>query len=45
MDGLKTVRIPQGIRDGQALRLPNLGVTHLRAGGRGNIFIRMEVRD
>ncbi|WP_333771764.1 caspase, EACC1-associated type [Streptomyces sp. IBSBF 2435] len=45
LDGSKTVRVPRGIRDGQSLRLPELGVTRLHAGGRGDLLVRVEVRD
>ncbi|WP_405744052.1 caspase family protein [Streptomyces sp. NBC_01525] len=43
LDGTKTVRIPRGTRHGQTLRLAGLGATHLRAGGRGDILIHIEV--
>lgn len=45
LDGRKTIRIPQGTRDGQTLRLANLGVIHLRGRGRGDLLVRVEVRD
>jgi molecular chaperone DnaJ len=45
LDGLHTVRIPPGIRDGQTVRLAGLGVIHLRGGGRGDLLARVEIRD
>ncbi|WP_437112306.1 caspase, EACC1-associated type [Streptomyces cinnamoneus] len=54
LDGTKTVRIPQGIRHGQALRLAKLGATHLKVGGwgeafnagdRGDILVHVEICD
>ncbi|MHB6908290.1 caspase, EACC1-associated type [Streptomyces sp. DB-54] len=45
LDGTKTVRIPPGIRHHQALRLAELGATHLDAGGRGDILIHIEIRE
>lgn len=45
LDGRKTVRIPEGVRDGQTLRLANLGVAHLRGGGRGDLLVRVEIGD
>ncbi|MFG2135668.1 DnaJ C-terminal domain-containing protein [Streptomyces sp. NPDC048650] len=54
LDGTKTVRIPQGIRNGQALRLAELGATHLKVGdpgdilsadGRGDILLHIEICD
>ncbi|QLJ02941.1 caspase family protein [Streptomyces sp. NEAU-sy36] len=45
LDGTKTVRIPQGIRHGQTLRLAKLGATHLHTGGRGDILVRIEICD
>ncbi|MFC0600219.1 caspase, EACC1-associated type [Streptomyces palmae] len=45
LDGTKAVRVPQGTRHGQVLRLAKLGVTHLRIGGRGDILIHVEIGD
>jgi molecular chaperone DnaJ len=45
LDGRKTFRIPPGIRNGQTLRLANLGATHLRAGGRGDLLVHIEIAD
>jgi len=45
LDGQKTIRIPPGIHDGQTLRLPKLGVHHLRGDGRGDLLVRVNVRD
>ncbi|MFF7975685.1 DnaJ C-terminal domain-containing protein [Streptomyces sp. NPDC007905] len=43
LDGSHTIRIPPGIRGGKLLRLAGFGVTHLRGGGRGDLFARIEI--
>ncbi len=42
-DGKKTVRIPAGIRDGQALRLHELGMPRLRNEGRGDLIVHVDI--
>ncbi|MGW2718979.1 caspase, EACC1-associated type [Streptomyces sp. NPDC001492] len=44
LDGPKQVRIPKGIRDGQSLRLANLGATHLNQGGRGDLLLHLSIQ-
>ncbi|MFG1807968.1 DnaJ C-terminal domain-containing protein [Streptomyces sp. NPDC049040] len=45
LDGRKTVRVRKGIRDGQSLRLPGLGVLHLHGdGARGDLYAQVEIR-
>ncbi|MEO3765674.1 DnaJ C-terminal domain-containing protein [Streptomyces sp. B5E4] len=43
LDGEKTVRIPATIRDGQALRLRELGMPRLREDTRGDLFVHVEL--
>ncbi|HEV2201104.1 MAG TPA: molecular chaperone DnaJ [Bryobacteraceae bacterium] len=43
-DGLQTVKIPEGSQPGARLRLKGLGVPHVNAGGRGDLFVHLEVR-
>jgi molecular chaperone DnaJ len=42
-DGLQTVKIPEGSQAGQRIRLKNLGVPHLNASGRGDLYVHLNV--
>jgi molecular chaperone DnaJ len=42
-DGLQTVKIPEGAQPGQRIRLKNLGVPHLNASGRGDLYVHLTV--
>src|SRR5208283_3632656 len=43
-DGLQTVKIPEGSQPGSRLRLKGLGVPHVNASGRGDLFVHIDVR-
>lgn len=43
-DGLQTVKIPEGSQPGSRVRLKGLGVPHLNASGRGDLFIHLDVK-
>ena len=43
-DGLHTVKIPEGTQPGARIRLRNLGVPHLQASGRGDLYVHVEVK-
>ncbi len=43
-DGLQTVKIPEGSQPGSRLRLKGLGVPHVNASGRGDLFVHIELR-
>lgn len=43
-DGLQTVKIPEGSQPGSRLRLKGLGVPHVNASGRGDLFVHLDVR-
>jgi len=42
-DGVKRVRVPAGTTTGQRLRIPSLGIPHLRTDGRGDLIVTVEV--
>ncbi|MFC9689414.1 DnaJ C-terminal domain-containing protein [Kribbella sp. NPDC056951] len=42
-EGVKRVRVPAGTATGQRLRVPSLGIPHLRAEGRGDLIVTIEV--
>lgn len=44
LDGLQTIRIPEGTQNGAVLRLKGLGVPYLNSSGRGDLYVHMEVR-
>jgi molecular chaperone DnaJ len=44
LDGLQTVKIPEGSQPGSRLRLKALGVPHVNGSGRGDLFIHLDVR-
>lgn len=43
-DGLQKVKIPEGVQNGDQVKLRNLGVPKLNSGGRGDIIIHVNVR-
>src|SRR5262249_39931708 len=43
-DGLQTVKIPEGAQPGMRLRLKGLGVPNVNSGGRGDLYVRLDVR-
>ncbi|MGW6356769.1 caspase, EACC1-associated type [Streptomyces sp. NPDC055092] len=45
LDGSRDIIIPPGTLDGQAFRLRKLGVRHLSGGDRGDLLIRVHIRD
>ncbi len=42
-DGLQNVKVPEGAQPGQRIRLKNLGVPHLNASGRGDLYVHLTV--
>ena len=44
LDGLQTVKIPEGAQAGQRLRIKGLGVPHVNGSGRGDMFVHLDVR-
>jgi molecular chaperone DnaJ len=44
LDGLQTVKIPEGSQPGSQLRLKALGMPHVNGSGRGDLFIHLDVR-
>ena len=44
MDGLQTVKIPEGSQPASRLRLKGLGVPHVNGSGRGDLFVHLDVR-
>jgi molecular chaperone DnaJ len=43
-DGLQTVKIPEGAQPGMRLKLKGLGVPHLNASGRGDLYVELDVK-
>jgi molecular chaperone DnaJ len=43
-DGLQTVKIPEGSQPDGRLRMKGLGVPHLNASGRGDLYVHLDVR-
>jgi len=43
-DGLQTVKIPEGSQPASRLRLKGLGVPHVNASGRGDLYVHLDVR-
>lgn len=43
-DGLQTIKIPEGSQSGAKLRLRNFGVPRLNDGGRGDLYIHVDVK-
>ena len=43
LDGTRTLEIEPGTQSGEARTLRGLGVTHLRAGGRGDLVVHVDV--
>ena len=44
LDGEQEVDVPEGTQPGETVRLPGLGVTHLRSPGRGDLVVHLDVR-
>jgi molecular chaperone DnaJ len=44
LDGLQTVKIPEGSQAGSRLRIKGLGVARVNGSGRGDMFIHLQVR-
>ena len=44
LDGLQTVKIPEGSQPASRLRIKALGVPHVNGSGRGDLFIHLDVR-
>ena len=44
LDGLQTVKIPEGSQPGSRLRIKALGVPHVNGSGRGDLFVHLDVR-
>jgi len=43
-DGLQTIKIPESTQNATRLRLKNFGVPHLNGGGRGDLFVHVDVK-
>jgi molecular chaperone DnaJ len=43
-DGLESVKVPEGAQTGSRIRLKNLGVPKLQGGGRGDLYVNIDVR-
>jgi molecular chaperone DnaJ len=43
-DGLQNVKIPEGSQGGSTVRLRGLGVPRLQGGGRGDLYVHVEVK-
>ncbi len=43
-EGLATLKVPEGVQSGEALRLRQRGVPFVNGGGRGDLVVRLEVR-
>jgi len=43
-DGVQDIDIKPGTQPGETITLRGLGVTHLRAGGRGDLLVHTDVR-
>jgi molecular chaperone DnaJ len=43
-DGLQTIKIPEGSQPDARLRMKGLGVPHLSGGGRGDLYVHLDVR-
>ncbi len=43
-DGLQSLKIPEGTQGNQVLRIKGLGVPFLNAGGRGDLYVHIDVR-
>jgi len=43
-DGLQTVKIPEGSQPASRIRLKGLGVPHVNASGRGDLYVHLDVR-
>src|SRR5438105_5673409 len=43
-DGLQSLKIPEGTQSNAILRIKGLGVPFLNAGGRGDLYVHIDVR-
>jgi molecular chaperone DnaJ len=43
-DGLQTVKVPEGTQKGAKIKLKGLGVPHVQAHGRGDLYVNIDVR-
>ena len=43
-DGVQTVKIPEGAQPALRVRLKGLGIRHVNASGRGDLFVHLDVR-
>jgi molecular chaperone DnaJ len=43
-DGLQTVKIPEGAQPGTRVKLKGLGVPYVHGGGRGDLYVHVDVR-
>lgn len=43
-DGLQTVKVPEGTQKGSKIKLKGLGVPHVQAHGRGDLYVNIDVR-
>lgn len=43
LDGLQTVKIPEGTQSGARVKLRNLGVPRIQSSGRGDLFVHVNV--
>ena len=44
LDGVETIKIPEGAQSGDVIRLRGLGVPYLNGGGRGDLIVHLSVR-
>jgi molecular chaperone DnaJ len=44
LDGIQTMKVPEGIQSGETLRLRGKGVPHVNSSGAGDLIIHIEVR-
>jgi molecular chaperone DnaJ len=44
LDGLETVKVPEGVQTGSRIRLKNLGVPRLQGSGRGDLYVQVNVK-
>jgi molecular chaperone DnaJ len=45
LEGPRSIRIPQGILNGQTIRFDDLGARHLNRDGRGHLMVRVKIDD
>jgi len=44
LDGLQTVKVPEGAQAGQQVRLKGLGVPHVHSSARGDLYVHLDVK-